>query len=85
MLLLQVMRLMRIAQSKVVELAGLLQAALKAHEVAAVAARVRRQPAAPHAPAADKQIYTLGSADDVGEGHASLPSCPAGCMWLSSL
>ena len=52
----QVMRLMRIAQSKVVELAGLLQAALKAHELAAVAARVRRQPTAPSAPAANKHM-----------------------------
>ncbi|KAK9842818.1 hypothetical protein WJX74_002852 [Apatococcus lobatus] len=61
----QVMRLMRIAQSKVTELAGLLQAALKAHEAAAVAARVRRQPTAPAAPAANKHIFTLGAADDI--------------------
>ena len=71
MLVLQVMRLVRVAERKVKELSEMLQASLKAHDVERVQARIRRHNLTPAVPQTQSRAVTvLNSSDIVGMSTA---------------
>ena len=64
-MLLQVMRLIRLAEVKAKELSGLLQASLKAHDVERVQARIRRHHQTAAAPKLQGRAVTILNSDAV--------------------
>ena len=72
-LLLQVMRLIRLAEVKAKELSALLQASLKAHDVERVQARIRRHQQTAAAPKLQGRAVTILNSDAVSGRVSAMP------------